>query len=139
MHRSLNICLAAIVVCMLALVPACSNKQPEAEQEGAAARDSLREIWALYDFYVKEKKKPPTRLADFKPYSAGFALGYEALSNGSCVAIWRVDLSAPADDSTQVIAYEKEVPTQGGQVVLKDGTLTKMTAEAFQALPKAKN
>jgi hypothetical protein len=37
-----------------------------------------------------------------------------------------------------VVAYEKKVPTEGGHVLLQDGTVKQMTAAEFQSAPKAK-
>jgi hypothetical protein len=38
---------------------------------------------------------------------------------------------------SNVLAYQKGVPTQGGFVLLSDGTIRPMSAADFQAAPKA--
>ena len=35
-----------------------------------------------------------------------------------------------------MLAYHKDVPEKGGEVLMQDGTAKKMTAEEFQAAPK---
>ena len=37
----------------------------------------------------------------------------------------------------EVVAYEKDVPASGGYVLLTSGQVKKMTADEFQAAPKA--
>ena len=43
----------------------------------------------------------------------------------------------PGQSATAVIAYEKDAPTQGGVVLTCDFTPQRMTAQEFQAAPKA--
>ena len=49
------------------------------------------------------------------------------------------DIPDPPGTSKTIIAYEKDVPTKGGYVVMANGmTLRQMTAAEFQSAPKAK-
>jgi hypothetical protein len=44
----------------------------------------------------------------------------------------------PEGTSNTVLGYEAEVPTKGGQVLMGDASVRKMTAQEFQAAPKPK-
>ena len=113
----------------------CGRKAPT-DPEQSARQAELKQIWEVYTSYVNEKKRAPTRLADVKGYGTAFSEGMRALREGRCVVVWGVaDPTGAA--AKQVLAYEKDVPEQGGQVLFGDGSVTRMTAEEFQAAPKA--
>jgi hypothetical protein len=55
--------------------------------------------------------------------------------NNEIVYQWgaRID---PAGGET-VLAYEKKAPSEGGWVLMQDGTVKQITADEFKAAPKA--
>ena len=53
------------------------------------------------------------------------------------MVIWGVKVRDGASGSN-VVAYEKDTATKGGVVLLENGELKKLSAEEFQAAPKAK-
>jgi hypothetical protein len=55
--------------------------------------------------------------------------------NGELVYVWGAGL---APGGTLVIAYEKKAETEGGWVLLQDGTVKKISAGEFQSAAKAK-
>jgi hypothetical protein len=98
----------------------------------------LEEIRDMYKLYAEDKHRPPTQLAQLKQYEPGFSKGFEALQSGEVVVVWGADLSETAGKG--VLAYGKDVPTKGGPVLLRDGTIKIMTAQEFQAAaPKSKS
>jgi hypothetical protein len=68
-----------------------------------------------------------------------YGLGVPALEDGHCVLIWGADPAKTPDQAGTVLGYEKETPSQGGYVLMMDGTVKKMTAEEFQAARKAQS
>jgi hypothetical protein len=58
-----------------------------------------------------------------------------AIRTGDVVYIWGAGY---ADGAKQVVAYEKKAPTEGGYVLLQDGTVKKMTADEFKSAPQAR-
>lgn len=59
------------------------------------------------------------------------------IQNGDYIVYWRVGLSDTAPGANAILAYEKKTPTEGGAVLLRNGTVKEMTAAEFQAALKA--
>jgi hypothetical protein len=105
--------------------------------------DLLHEVKGLISAYSGEFGKGPRGIADLGKYEQGFPLGMNALRKGDIVAVWGVKMiieegGGSPGGTTDVIAYEKQVPTEGGSVLLHNGTVKTMTADEFKAAPKAK-
>jgi hypothetical protein len=98
--------------------------------------EPLQDIARMVDRCVNTKKKPPARLQDLSPYEPEGPIGHRALIKGACVLIYGVGISPQAGD--KVLAYDKDAPTQGGYVLMQDGTVKKMTAVEFQSATMAK-
>ena len=49
---------------------------------------------------------------------------------------WGAGLSDGPDAASTVLAYQKDVPEKGGEVLMQDGTPKKMTADEFKAARK---
>jgi hypothetical protein len=69
------------------------------------------------------------------------ANGYEALRTGSVVLRYNATLPDTDEetgqtDSNEVLAYEKQVPENGGYVLLLNRSIKKMTADEFKAAPR---
>lgn len=126
-----------VLLAALLLVLTGCNKTPEPDQQTFGISAQLREIFDLYKMHLAEKKRPPTKVADVQPYEPGSPVGYPALANGRCVVYWGVNLASVPNAANTVLAYEKEVPQQGGMVLMADGQTRKMTTQEFQAAPKA--
>lgn len=125
-----------VYIALTVLAAGCGSKPPAEVTESSIRHLELDEIRQMYKLHQTDKGRPPSKLADFKPYEPGFTNGFQSLRDGRCIAIWGINLANESDGSSQVIAYEKDAPAQGGEVVLKDGTLKKMTADELQALIK---
>jgi len=84
--------------------------------------------------------RPPSKFADLNPHQATFPRAHAAIKSGSVVVVWGTPLKgegeAGRDDA--VVAYQKDVPTEGGYVLLAAGEVKKMTPSEFQSAPKAK-
>jgi hypothetical protein len=65
--------------------------------------------------------------------------GYEAVQSGEIVVLWGAPLQGEGEvgKNEAVVAYEKNVPTEGGYVLFSAGTVKKLTAAEFQAMPKS--
>ncbi len=95
---------------------------------------ALAEVAELVKQHIQEKNRPPARLQDLEPYEPGLIIGYEGLKRGAVVLFYGASITANANT---VLAYEKDVPTQGGYVLMQNGTVKRMTAEEFKKAPKA--
>jgi hypothetical protein len=112
-----------------------STSSPAANEE-LFHHGSLGEVGSLYQSYIVDKSKPPTKLADLVTYEVGMPTGYKELKEGNVVILY----GAPISDSDvdKVLAYEKATPDAGGYALMADGkTIKKFTAEEFKSAPKA--
>jgi hypothetical protein len=113
------------------LLTGCSNKPPSGSI-AEVGREQLTDLWDMYQAYAKAKGRPPANAKDLKPYAAGAPTGDRVLSDPNFL----VRYGTPIGGST-VLAYHMDVPTQGGLVLLSDGSIKSMSAAEFQSAPKA--
>ena len=130
---------AVIIGCLGGCGGPSSSTQTASGPNQAAA---LQEVGEMYRAYLVQKKKPPTSVKDFKGMEQIAPLGMSQLSEGKIVAVWGVQLTdlseeGSNDSSTEVLAYAKDVPEKGGEVLMKNRTVKTMTADEFKAAPKA--
>jgi hypothetical protein len=104
---------------------------------------SLGDVGELYRVYSASKKKPPEKFADFQGMDAMSPTGYNALSKGEVVLRYGASLpdaeleGFAKSGSDEVLAYQKQVPTSGGKVLMLDRSIKEMTAEEFKSAKKA--
>jgi len=89
-----------------------------------------------------DSPKPPATLADLSSSASFYSRGYEAVKSGEIVVVWGAKMAGEGDASSgnapkAVIAYEKKTPSDGGYVLLQDGTVEQMSSEQFGTAPKA--
>jgi hypothetical protein len=111
---------------------ACSKKG-SGSPEQTRHHMELEQIGEVYHSYLTEKQQPPRQLADVKGYGTAFSEGMQALKEGRCIVIWGLDLTNPDAAARKILAYEKQVPQQGGLVLMGNRTIKQMTPEEFQA------
>ena len=113
----------------------------EAAKSAAEVRP-VQDVGDLYRMYMVEHQKPPASPDDFRPYQDANPEAFRAVKEGEVVVVWGVALTdlnpeGSKDSPDEVLAYEKKAPTEGGTVLMKDRTIRQMTANQFQAAPKA--
>jgi hypothetical protein len=103
------------------------------------AANDLKQIALFYQQFAQENGHPPANLQEFLGYmqrDAGKIA--QALKDGWYVVYWNVRIDQlPSGASNTVLAYEKEVPKEGGWVQMADTSGRRMTAQEFAAAPKA--
>jgi hypothetical protein len=121
----------------LALLAGCSAGPSGGGGDAAAAPPALQEVNDL--LHAAGAARPPTNLADLNRYKGKFLRGYEAVKSGEIVVLWGTPVQGEGEvgQNEQVMAYEKDVPTSGGYVLMSAGTIKKMSASEFNAAPKA--
>jgi hypothetical protein len=127
--------LAALTLCGLAV--GCGDT-PGRENVTIEPNQPLEEIGKLVEQYTAAKKRPPAKVQDLTPYEPGFPVGMHALSQGQCVLIYGASLVKTPEAAKSVLAYDKDAATEGGYVLMQDGTVKKMTADEFKNAPQAK-
>ena len=129
---SIRTALALCILC-LCFVPACSPRRPP--EPPKTSEDGLKELGELYRYLDYSKLRPPSKADDLNDYWDSIQHAFDPVKNGEIVVYWGVGFSK---DSEQVLAYDKKAETDGGPVLLRNGTVKKMTSAEFKAAPKAK-
>jgi hypothetical protein len=130
-----RVALALVLLGVAGCTP--TNNNPGG-QPGSA--DALRELATILPLYSGEHKHGPGKPSDLAPYEAGAPLGYQAVVAGDVVVVWGATMPGEGEGggTEAIVAYEKKSPTEGGAVLLQNGQVREMTADQFQAAPKAK-
>jgi hypothetical protein len=121
---------AALTTCTVGCRPSGGPPPPVDEKQAA-----LAEVYQLLQIPADQGKPPARKIDDLYIYENGFPAGYAAIRTGAVVVVWGVHPSAGNDG---ILAYSKGADVGGGWVLLQNGTTRQMTADEFQATPKAK-
>jgi hypothetical protein len=100
----------------------------------AGAKAALEDLGQGLQLLSEQKEKPPARLEAFASLEPLIPVAASSIRDGSVVYLWGAAFSPSGE---KVVAYEKKTPTEGGLVLLENGTVREMTAEEFKAAPKA--
>jgi hypothetical protein len=128
-----------IVSCMLA----CGVGKVREAAARAQRTNDLKQIGLSYHSFYDDKKRGPKDSAELQAFVKDpDAQKVIALSapGGQYVIIWNVkigDMARAGGLSTTVLGYESTAPTQGGLVLMVDGSVKQMNAQEFNAAPKA--
>jgi hypothetical protein len=110
----------------------------EKADDATALSNDLKEILLAYHNYGdKNKGSAPAKAADLAPFLEKRALG--RLEDKSVVFVYGVTIKDMTEGtSNTVLAYEKDAPEKGGLVAYGDGSVKKLTADAFKKATVAK-
>ncbi len=89
-----------------------------------------------YPVFKSGPVPPPRGTRDILPMAKGFPKAVNAIRDRKVLLYWKTDLSDDPEASSTILAFRKDVPDQGGQVLMRDGTVKSMTASQFQAAKK---
>jgi hypothetical protein len=106
----------------------------KSEGFGGTGKDALEDFGAMLKSLAQEGRKPPANLAGLEPVEPMTPVGGPALRNGEIVYLWGAGYEP---GGTKVVAYTKKTDTEGGWVLLQDGTIKQMTAAEFSSAPRA--
>ncbi len=131
------------VLCVLAALAAgCEGSPggPPSLERGEELR--LEQVGETLRNYQLATKKAPRSFKELRA-NPGDSGGAELIANGSIVVNWGVLLPDTKEEgggspNEEVLAYGKDVPTQGGPVLLLNRTVRRMTADEFKAASQAK-
>jgi hypothetical protein len=131
------------LLCLCGLLAAGCSSQSSPTGAGPDKGEVMREVGGLVSAYTGEFRKGPQKLADLARYEPGFPLGFEAVKSGEVVVVWGARMTIEEGGgtntgTTDVVAYLKKVPAEGGPVLLQNGTVKEMTPGEFASAPKAR-
>lgn len=130
MIRSRLILLACSIVMALGCGSSTNSTAPQLPSE----ESSLQDLAAMLKLIAEQKKKPPSKVADLDAYEPLFMSAYKGITSNKIVYVWGNGI---VSGDTEVIAYETAAESAGGYVLLKDGTVKKMSAAEFSSAKKA--
>jgi hypothetical protein len=121
------------------LVLACGFAEAQIGADKAVASE-LRQLGLAYHNYCDSNGgKAPTKPEDLGPYLDNNKKLVDTMTTGKYVFLFGVRiLDMKAGTSNTVLAYEKDVAAKGGQVLMGDGSVKKMTTEEFKKATLAK-
>jgi hypothetical protein len=110
----------------------------EKADDATALSNDLKEILLAYHNYGdKNKGSAPAKAADLAPFLEKRALG--RLEDKSVVFVYGVTIKDMTEGtSNTILAHEKDAPEKGGLVAYGDGSVKKLTADAFKKATVAK-
>ncbi len=91
-----------------------------------------------HDFYDKNKRGPKDANELHAHVEKFDKTGAKALKEGNYVIIYNVSIPDMIPTSDYILAYHKDVPENGGAVVMGDGTIKLLSATEFKNAKLAK-
>jgi hypothetical protein len=129
---------ALLALAVVLLFGACGGLKQAAQKK--QKENQLRVLGLMYFEYhdMKGNGRGPSNANDLQKLPSVDAAAYAALQRGDFVLIWDASIPAsfPQGTSNTVLGYEASAPTNGGLVLMGDGSVQEMTAAQFQAAPK---
>lgn len=125
--------LRALPLLVLAVfVPACGKSSP-ATPPTPDVGAGFSELAEVYKYRASQRLPPPAKVEDLTEHEDALPNAIQPIREGQIVVAWRVGYSA---GSNGVLAYQKDAPTNGGKVLLRNGTVKDMSADEFRAAKK---
>jgi hypothetical protein len=129
--------LVAAFLASLALTGSARAQLTAAER--AKRTNDLKQIGIAYHNYFDSFKKGPAKAADLFDFLEKDKRILGLLENKDIVFQYGVGVTDMTDGtSNTVLAYDKDVPTKGGLVLMGDASVKTMTAEDFKKAILAK-
>jgi hypothetical protein len=135
MHASSLSARACVLFMMTVIVPVgCGG--PSTSETGSHEELAIAQVGRIFHMRQKTQKSPPQGPKDVQTLQTVAPAGVAAVKSGEVIVYWGVGLDESSDGASTVLAYQKDVPEKGGEVLMQDGNARKMTAEEFKAAKK---
>jgi hypothetical protein len=103
-----------------------------------SAEAGLKEMASVYKYLDYSKLPPPRKPEDFDNYIDTMPTALTRIKEGEYVVAFGVGHASGPGAGSQILAYEKKAPAEGGAVLLRDGTVKQVTAAEFSSAGVAK-
>ena len=127
---------AMLLIAIIALCGGCAGEPPPPPPP--PMEEGLKELAKVYQYIEYSKLPLPQKSEDFRDYWDSLQAAFDRVQQGELVVAYGVGRSTAPGAAGQILVYEKKTPTEGGTVLLRDGTVKQMTVAEFNAAPKAK-
>ncbi len=97
---------------------------------------AIGQIGQILRVYQKGQKPPPRGIKELMVLQNGYPAAIASIRDKDVLVYWNVGFAESPDAASTVLAYQKDVPEKGGEVLMRDGTAKKMTADEFKAARK---
>lgn len=115
----------------LPLLGGCGSSEPITNEPPPQDPEiALKELAEVYHYIHTQRNRVPKRSQDLAEYEGSLPSAMMMIETEEIVVRWGVGY---AKGSSEVLAYQKDAPSNGGQVLLRDGRVKTMSAGEFQA------
>lgn len=122
-----------IVLTFIGVISGCGDSKKA--DVGSNPKDPLEDLGQMLKSMADERRQPPAKLADLESVEPMIPLAGPLIRSGELIYLWGAGYSP---DSKKVVAYERKATTEGGWVLLQDGTVQEMSASELASATKAK-
>ena len=134
MHASVSNTRACVLVMLTMLVPVGCG--PSGSASGSREELTISQVAQIFRMRQRTQKAPPKDIKDIQSQQTLSPAAFAAIKSGDVVVNWGVGLADDPEAASTVLAYQKDVPEKGGEVLMQDGNAKNMTAEEFKAAKK---
>lgn len=124
-----------------AAVAGCGGSSNAPPTQDRVAEMNLEQVAEMLREYQMNHNGPPKTLKQLRLNPGSSPGGFELVESGDIIITLGVKLPDTQEQpgsspNAEILAYGKDVPTQGGPVLLVNRTIRTMTPEEFNAAPK---
>lgn len=123
-----------ILLATLITAPGCGGAAGGEGPEPVEVQ-GLRNLGLMYKMVSDALARPPKTIDELRKAEAQFPGGFSDIGENN-VAIY-LGASLSDGDPSDILAYDRVAPLQGGYVLTRDGGVKKLTAAEFKAAKKA--
>lgn len=124
--------------CLLgATLVGCSSQKPG--DQPPTRSDELQQTANMLRDFTATSNRGPANVGELARFQNEYPFGYSQVKAGEIDIVWGARMGGEGGGGSEgIIAYEKKAPTEGGWVLLANGTVKQMSASEFSSAPKAK-
>ncbi len=126
--------IAVVFAVLVGAGSGCGSSAPSNVPREAPPKTGLEELGLVIRAASDQKQKPPAKLADLDKYEPIAQAGVTGVAQNKIVYLWGAGYKP---GGTGIVAYETAAETNGGWVLLEDGSVKEMSASEFASAPKA--
>jgi hypothetical protein len=138
-------CTAVVVVGLLfaaASAAGCGSSPEKAAMDTSAEAQGLKNLGKMYGIVSRSLKRAPRTIDELRKAESEVPGGFNSIGETNVAIFLGAELTEPpgkpGDDASEtVLAYDRMVPLQGGYVLMRDGSVHRMSAEEFKTAKKA--